>query len=96
MQTQTLTEIVKSYQVAHALSDGKLANLLGIHRTTWLYIKSGRTTRPSERFLRAVGSAIPELLPQVIVYLTTPEIKGLDSSRKPAYNGKRAGGTARK
>ncbi len=65
----TLTEAIKAYQRKQGLSDGKLAELLGIHRTTWLFIKSGRTVRPSYRFVRLVGEKIPALRRQQRAYI---------------------------
>jgi hypothetical protein len=67
-------------QSLESLSDGQLAKKLGIHRSTWGYIKSGKRDVGLDFVKKAVG-AFPDLWPVVTSYLTQPETH--DSSIQP-------------
>jgi len=55
-----LVEAVKKYQAEEEFNDSQLAQFLGIDKSTWSYIKSGKR-KPGLKFLRAVVAKIPHL-----------------------------------
>ena len=55
-----LIEAIKEKQRQNKLSDGALALILGIDRSTWAYIKSGKR-KPGMKFLAAVANQFPAL-----------------------------------
>jgi len=59
-----LVEAIKQKQGQAELTDGALSKLLGIDRSTWSYIKSGKRN-PGMKFLSSVASIFPELKPLV-------------------------------
>jgi len=79
-----LIEAIKQYQANENLSDTQLGKLLGIDRSTWAYIKSGRRN-PGVKFLRAVAHEIPQLASVIHVEIfdsdlsTTPSQTAQDS-----------------
>lgn len=80
-----LVDAIKQKQGQQKISDKKLASLLGIHRTTWAYIKSGRRN-PGIKFLSAVANTFPELrtLVDVEIYdnlATTPTLTHQDKQQ---------------
>jgi len=62
---KNLVETIKQYQQDENLSDGQFTKLLGVDRSTWAYIKSGKR-KPGLKFLKAIGQ-IPELAPLIHV-----------------------------
>ena len=65
-------DAVKDIQVKKSLTDQQFADKLGIHRTSWLRIKSGRAP-VNDKFLVRVHRAFPEL---GIFYQLIPQSKG--------------------
>lgn len=55
-----LVERIKSYQKAKGLTDKEMAEKIGYARANWNSIKNGKYPL-NEKFLVAVGRAIPEL-----------------------------------
>ena len=53
-------DALKDIQVKKSLTDQQFADKLGIHRTSWLRVKSGRAPI-SDKFLVRVHRAFPEL-----------------------------------
>lgn len=78
-----LIEAIKQKQKQAELSDMALTKLLGIDRSTWSYIRSGRRN-PGMKFLVAVASKFPDLKTLVDVEIydkgipTTPHQKPQD------------------
>jgi len=64
-----LIEAIKHKQKESDLTDNGLASILGIDRSTWSYIKSGKRN-PGLKFLSAVANTFPELrtLVDVVIY----------------------------
>lgn len=55
-----LIERIEKYQEDKGISDIRLTTILGVHPTTWYYIKAGKRN-PGMKFLRAVERELPEL-----------------------------------
>lgn len=64
-----LIETIKKYQQDKNLSDNQFAKLLGIDRSTWAYIKSGKRN-PGMKFLRAIAHELPQLSPSIYEEIT--------------------------
>lgn len=65
-----LIEILKNLQQLEHLSDREFAKKLGVHRTTWIRIKTGKTKDLSAKFLGCVLKAYPGLKRDVDIFLT--------------------------
>lgn len=63
-----LFDALKQHQEAKHLSDGQLALMLGINRSTLSYIKRGKRV-PGAKVLRAISRELPELQPLVIDFM---------------------------
>lgn len=55
-----LIEVIRQKQKQQGLTDEALSKLLGIDRSTWSYIKSGKRN-PGLKFFTAVANQFPEL-----------------------------------
>lgn len=61
-----LIEATKVKQKASGLSDKRFASSLGIDRSTWSYLKSGKRN-PGMKFLAAIAQNFPDLKPLIDV-----------------------------
>jgi transcriptional regulator with XRE-family HTH domain len=66
-----LVNTVKTYQELHRLSDGEIAELLGIDRSTWSYISNFKKD-PGAKFFEGVGK-IKELRMALYEYFCDEE-----------------------
>ena len=65
-----LIEAIKQEQKKRGLTDTRLAELLGIDRTTWAKIKGGKRTQ-GMKFLRAVAREFPDLMDVIHFQITS-------------------------
>jgi hypothetical protein len=68
---EKLIQTVQSYQELHNLNDGELAELLGIDRSSWSYIRD-KKHKPGNKFFDGLGK-IPELRMAVYEYFSAGE-----------------------
>lgn len=54
-----LIEAVRQYQRDKKISDNQFSQLLGLDRSTWAYIKSGKRN-PGIKFFRAIARELPQ------------------------------------
>lgn len=60
---------IQQVQKESGLSDGAFADKVGIDRSTWSYIKSGKR-RPGARVLSAIMKHFPQLTLDIMNYLS--------------------------
>ena len=65
---RVLVDAIVSFQQEKGFSDGGLAALLGIDRSTLSYIKRGQR-KPGGKFLGALAQAVPELQTHIMKHL---------------------------
>jgi transcriptional regulator with XRE-family HTH domain len=65
---RSLTETLESCQSERGLTDEQFAALIGVTRSAWSMVRSGRR-EPGVQFLRGVMRAFPRLTDDVLVYV---------------------------
>jgi len=69
---KNLIEAIKHLQKTNHMSDGYLATILRLDRSTLSYVKSGER-EIGVKFLSAVVNELPDLIPEVLLYLRDKE-----------------------